>query len=119
MTFDHERNTWVKAIGVMRTSQTRPSKDRNSNTDDDPFANIPDLSFDEKVERKSKPASQKPGLDAHDDDDQGVTTRAKNSSQHPKAISGPIRQQNGEAPTLEHEGHGYDDLFCPLGGLQA
>ena len=54
MTFDHQRKTWVQAAELMRTSQVRQNKDRRSNTDDDPFANIPDLSFEEHLEQDLK-----------------------------------------------------------------
>ncbi len=58
MTFDHQRKTWVQAAGMMRTSCGPISKERYSNNDEDPFANIPDLSFDEKPEQKGKLLTQ-------------------------------------------------------------
>ena len=47
MTFDHQRRIWVKVPSSTQKSPAQATRERHSNTEEDPFANIPDLSFED------------------------------------------------------------------------
>lgn len=51
MTFDHEKNIWVRKI---QESQSPKPLSHEGVTEDDPFENIPDLSIDEQQEMKAR-----------------------------------------------------------------
>ena len=114
MTFDHQRRTWVQVVGMMRASRGPVGKDSNSNNDEDPFANIPDLSFEARPEDKRKLSTQHTGVQEISGEKE---TASPYTERLPQASTAAVNAHsappaNFQDPTFhgKSEDHGYPDL---------
>jgi protein NUD1 len=114
MTFDHQRKIWVQATASLRRSQVQNNKERHSNTEDDPFASIPDLSFEELPAAKSRQASHQvsPEEDLVQRNTAPGSQEALPRSPTKPAAKAPTRTRDMNADhsiQQQHEQHGFTD----------
>lgn len=110
MTFDREKQTWVRVKSQKRRSETSPTPASNITSDDDPFGNIPDLTVDE-VKEMHRISGLQEALNARERDSIGISvhdqaadageyhveSETRTTSQE-TTITRPFTRDNAQAP---------------------